>query len=150
MANSGPFAPGLNVFTGNENQALDLMRELVRDVRENGLSEAVLKSNKKVRLYMLASAFEANGDFAYFYENYLPYFRVNNDFPSMDSYFSDVTSDDVRRVAELYLSIERSMTYIARPALTPNTAAAVIVLILIGGVALVLIRRRSRTNHSTS
>ena len=139
-----------NVFTGNENQALDLMRELVRDVRENGLSEAVLKSNKKVRLYMLASAFEANGDFAYFYENYLPYFRVNNDFPSMDSYFSDVTSDDVRRVAELYLSIERSMTYIARPALTPNTAAAVIVLILIGGVALVLIRRRSRTNHSTS
>jgi predicted Zn-dependent peptidase len=136
-----------NVFTGREDEALALMQTIVQDVRDNGLPNGSLKSNIRIRQYLLASAFEANADFAYFYESFLPYLRANNAFPNMDSYFSDVTSEDVRRVAELYLAPERSMTYIARPALTPNSAAAAILALLISVVALILWRRQ-RPNAS--
>ena len=111
-----------NVFTGHEDKALGFMQDIIREVRDNGLPDGSLESNRKVRHYALASAFEANGDFAYFYEAFLPYFRANHEYPDMDSYYSDVTSEGVRHVAELYLSPERSLTYIARPALTPNRA----------------------------
>jgi len=132
------------VSTGDMDDAMYAIEQIVDDVRREGVPESRLAGIKQGRLYAAASAYETNTSIADFYERGLPRWQATGAFIDLNTFYNDVTTDDTIAVAQKYLDPKLALSYTSKPTFSYASAVVLCLTPVLGFVVVRTARKRRR------
>ena len=130
---------------GSESEVKTVMRDVVREVTEKGISPADLADAREAYIGSAVRYYESNSRLADLYQGFYLNVPFGAPIPNAFEQAAAVTPADVVRVAKTRLRPDALMFVVARPPLTYTGAAVLAAMVLLAVTAFIVWRVRRRT-----
>lgn len=135
----------VSVDAGRADEAMDVMVNIIKEVRADGIPADVIDEIKTGSLYSFASGYERNVDIAGYYFSFFDHYLKSGSMPDLVAIYEATTEEDVARVTAKYLDPAQGLYYYAAPTVTYRGLAWWgVALVLLGAWFPIRRMRRSR------
>jgi len=110
---------------------MDIIKSEVTKLVDESMDGELLEKSKMKILLQNVQGYESNSQFADYYASDYVYFKEKGYFEDIEAKIEAVTPDDISRVAEKYLSLEKGVVIYEIPTLTTTQFYVVMTLLVL-------------------
>jgi len=128
-----------------QEQVLGLLRQEIGRLREPLDTETVELAKRKLLLQMV-QGHESNSELAGYYANSVFEYETSGGLVDQEARIEQVTAEDLHRIAQRYVSLDRAVVFREAPTLTYSQfyTGLVVMITLIGAILVLVVHRRVR------
>ena len=150
LSKFGLFSIYADVDLDDIDEAMTIIKSEITKLVEESMDDELLEKSKMKILLQNVQGYESNAQFADYYASDYVYFKEKGHFQDVEARIEAVTPEDIARVAEKYLSLDKGVEIYESPTLTSTQfyiLLTVVAVLMLSFVLYLYLRAHSRISR---